>query len=214
MFKLHPSQAQLHPQSCRVQSDTPQAEGVDINTIVSDCCLKTWILLSSISFSEQKLDGIAEDIDGIKQLLLQGLNVPQDQNRPTNAPRWHPDQADSVKPLIKHQPTTIHPCRGEPVWDHPPHIIDFVKAVVKDINSRDVRPEANEVLSSLRNIVQTLEGPPVTAQLPLPKARVGEYHEVSPRMPPLEAVVDVLRWAKGTYYYILSSWTSKTPQFD
>ena len=201
MFQLHFRQAQLYPQRARIQCNSSQAEGVDISTIVSQFRMNALrsssyfeVLIWSCTFSEQKIDDIARGIDGIK-LLLQGLNVPPDEKQPENGSIGYLNQAESVKPLTEHQP--ISASGGEPLWDHSAHIIDFVIAVVEDIGSRDIGPEASEVLSSLRNLVQTLEGRAAARDLSFPGAKVVEY-QADPPMPPLEAVVAVLRWAKGS----------------
>ena len=108
----------------------------------------------------------------------------------------HHDQPDSTKPLTKHRP--INPSCGEPLWDHSAHVVDFVKAVVEDRGSRNAVPEATEVLSSLRNLVQTLEEPSLIQDSSFLEATVAETAS-DPDMPPLEAVVTVLRWAKGWF---------------
>ena len=91
---------------------------------------------------------------------------------------------------------SIYPSCGEPLWEHSTHVIDFVKAVVEDRDSLNVGQEAIEVLSSLRNLVQTLEHPRLIEELSSRDARAAKF-PADPPMPPLEAVVDVLRWAKG-----------------
>ena len=149
------------------------------------CGVLTW----SCSFSEQKIEDIAKGVDGIK-LLLQELNVPSDAKQPETGSRWHLNQPGSVNPLIDRQFLST-PAR-EPLWGHSAHIIDFVKAIVEDNGSRDVGSETSEVVSSLRNLVQILEGPADVRNLSFLECKVAEY-QAGPPMPPLEAVVAVLR---------------------
>ena len=118
-----------------------------------------------------------------------------DEQQPLARSVLHLNQAESVKPLIEYQ--SIPAPGGGPIWDHSAHIIDFVKAVLKDRGSRDVGPEASEVLSSLRKLVQALEDPAAARGLSFPKAKLTK-HQANPPMPPLEAVLMVLRWAKGS----------------
>ena len=118
-----------------------------------------------------------------------------DEKQPEARSIGHPNQVESVKPLIESR--SISAPSGEPLWDHSAHITDFVKTVLEDRGSRDVGTEASEVLSSLRKLVQALEDPAAARGLSSPGARLAK-HQANPPMPPLEAVVTVLRWAKGS----------------
>ena len=86
---------------------------------------------------------------------------------------------------------------GETLWNHSAHIVDFVKAVVEDRALRNDGPEATEMVSSLRNLVQALEGLAAVRCPAFPDLGLAKDPANSP-MPPLEAVVAVLRWAKGS----------------
>jgi hypothetical protein len=81
---------------------------------------------------------------------------------------------------------------AESQWDHSGYITEFVKTIVDDRYSRYVTPDVGsvEVLSSLRSLVRALDTPILVQSTRLPKATEST-------MPPLEAVVTVLRWAKG-----------------
>lgn len=79
-------------------------------------------------------------------------------------------------------------------------MIDFVKAVLEDRDSRNVGPEASEVLSPLRKLVQTLDDPAAARFSSLPEAKFAK-RQTNPPMPPLEAVVTVLRWVKGSFHH-------------
>ena len=121
--------------------------------------------------------------------------MPPEEKQPKTSSTWHLDQADSAKPPIEHQP--ISASCGEPLWGHSAHITDFVRAVAEDRGPRDIGLEASEVLSSLRNLAQTLDGPAAVRDLSSSETKSKNYH-ADPPMPPLEAVVAVLRWAKGS----------------
>lgn len=122
--------------------------------------------------------------------------MPSDAKQPQTGSRWHLNQPDSVQPLISRQPLSTP--ASEPLWDHSAHIIDFVKAVVEDKGSRDVGSETSEVFSSLRTLVQILEGPADVRSLSFLESKVAKF-QADPPMPPLEAIVAVLRWAKGSW---------------
>lgn len=94
----------------------------------------------------------------------------------------------------EHQSVSAY--EGETLWNHSAHIVDFVKAVVEDRVLRNDGPEASEMVSSLRNLVQALEGP-ASVRGPTPDSGLAK-DLANPPMPPLEAVVAVLRWAKGS----------------
>jgi hypothetical protein len=121
--------------------------------------------------------------------------VPSDKRQPEAGHILHPNQAGSVELVNEHHP--ICAPGGEHQWDHPIDIIDFVKSVVGDRGSRNVGPEADELLSSLRNLVHILERPAAVRNVPFLQSGVVKP-QAGPSMPPLEAVVEVLRWAKGT----------------
>ncbi|KAF2493075.1 hypothetical protein BU16DRAFT_466133 [Lophium mytilinum] len=154
---------------------------------------------------EQKIDGIARDIDGIK-LLLQQLNVTPDEANPEDGSTGHLNEAGAIKALIGHRPVSAS--AGESLWGHSTHIIDFVKAVVEDRGLGDVGPEASDVLSSLRNLIQALEDPAAVRDLSSPEVDVAKY-QAKPPMPPLEAVVAVLRWVKDQEGHTIIAWISR-----
>jgi hypothetical protein len=185
---LHPVQ-QLPDRGCSYQHNS---ELLNIPQSASSSYYQ--VLLFYCSISEQKIDNIASRIEGIT-LLLQGLNVPSDKRQPEAGHILHPNQAGSVKPANEHHP--ICAPGGEHQWDHPIDIIDFVKAVVDDRGSREVGPGADELLSSLRNLVQALEMPAAVRNVPFLQSKVVKS-QADPSMPPSEAGVEVLRWAKST----------------
>lgn len=152
------------------------------------------VLIRPSLFSEQKIDGIVLGIDGIKS-LLEELNLSTDKQQPEKGFVPHLNRPDSARLLIESQATSTF--GGESPWDYSSHIIDFVKAVVGDRGSGEVDGETGEVLSSLKTLVQTLESPPTAQDLHISDTKVLN-HQVASSMPPLNTVVVVLRWAKGS----------------
>lgn len=78
-------------------------------------------------------------------------------------------------------------------WDHSVHVIDFVRAVVE----RGVSGPADEsaqAISSLRNLLNLL-GNPGPAHASGTEADFFK-RPAARHMPPLDAVIAVLRWAK------------------
>jgi hypothetical protein len=153
--------------------------------------------------SEQKIDDIARDIGGIK-LFLDGLNVPSNGAQPVARPMLYLDQVESTKPQDCNPISTPG---GESSLDESAQIIDFVKSFLSARNSKNVDSHMNEVTSSLVKLLQVLDGPADAPSLSFLTAKTAGP-EASPSMPPLEAVLTVLRWAKGRPLGILSGPTS------
>jgi hypothetical protein len=187
------------PQHDCIQCSSSKAEGIDISAIVSQRCSPLdpislcKLLIWSCSVSEKKIDDIARSIDGIK-LFLQAFDVPPGENPSEISSIGHLSQVRSTAPLP--EPQSNSTSGGPTLWDHSAHIIDFIKLVVEDIGSRGVSPNTNKVLSSLKSLVQTLEGPTAVRALSFPEVKAAAY-QADPPMPPLETVVAVLRWTKG-----------------
>ena len=149
-----------------------------------------------IVFSEHKVDDIARSIDGIK-LLLEGLNVSPNEIHYDTPPYKSPEQAESGRLLIdkvEERPVYI---RSQPIYDHSAHIICFIKDVAEAGASGDTGPASDDVIASMRNLVQEVEGPVVVRPLTCPDKEAG-LCQADVSMPPLKAVVAVLRWAKGS----------------
>ncbi|KAI7978784.1 hypothetical protein EIK77_006641, partial [Talaromyces pinophilus] len=147
-----------------------------------------------LSKGEQKIDGIARDIDGIK-LLLQNLSVSTNKRQSEPQSTWHLDQAESVKPKPLVERKSRSAPSGEAPWDHSVQTIDFIKAILEDRRLRAVWSEGTEVVSALRQLVQDLEKPAAVQGLSFPRVELLRY-QANPPMPPTEAVVEVLKWAK------------------
>lgn len=96
----------------------------------------------------------------------------------------------------------------EPVkWDHSAQVNDFVRIVTEDRASRENHDVAgagaaeSDVLGSLRRLARALDECNVARDLSFPEvkeARLQQQQHDSSSMPPTEAVVLVLRWAKGS----------------
>ena len=93
-----------------------------------------------------------------------------------------PTRREGREPLVQ--------CRKTQTWDHSGNITDFIRAVLSDRAYTYVDHESSEVLSSLRSLVQTLE-----EAKPTRDNYTQEPSELA--MPPLEAILEILRWVKG-----------------
>ena len=63
--------------------------------------------------------------------------------------------------------------------------------------SGNTAPASDDVIASLTKLVQEVEGPTVVRPLTCPDEEAG-LCQADVSMPPLKAVVAVLRWAKGS----------------
>ena len=157
------------------------------------------MLIRYSSFSEQKIDGIAKGIDSIR-LLLKEAHEPPDA-RPSAGSTVDLKQASQVKVPIEHPACILGD--DSPPWDKSTNFIDFVKAVVQDRGSQDIGEigsEENKVLLSLRNLLQSLQSPIAVTNVrdsSFAETQAAKYQS-GPLMPPLDATVKVLRWAKGS----------------
>ena len=143
-------------------------------------------------FSEQKIDGIAKDIDGIKALLQGSILSKGEQNRITDSARYSSNRTRSNDALDT-----------EPRWGHSARIIDFVRAVCRDSDFYD--DEGGEVVSSLKSLLEVLENPSKARKQSL--AEIERPSKAANGVPPtLEAVLDILRWAKGSLSLINHGW--------
>lgn len=83
-------------------------------------------------------------------------------------------------------------------WDHSVQINEFVRIVAEDRASRDdtAALEENDVIASLKRLARVLESSDVTRDLSFPETK-GIPPGAGLSMPPVEAAVIILRWAKG-----------------
>lgn len=91
---------------------------------------------------------------------------------------------------------SIYPSVAELEWDYSGHIIDFIRAVVNDRDAELSSIEQNAIISSLKNLLNIVEGSTPGPRLSIPRINASK-HQAEPSMPPLDAAVAVLRWAKG-----------------
>ncbi|KAK7432250.1 hypothetical protein QQZ08_001195 [Neonectria magnoliae] len=195
LLELSVCSGRLHPQHSRIETHGFQAKGIDIAAIVS---------------SERKIDEIASDIRGIKS-LLQTRHVPRKSQQPAD---------DVTPPSIQDelresqvQRYIAPPSISVPRWDHSAHIIDFVKAVVEGKSSSRIDPDPSQVISSLNNLVNALEGNNTASGL-FSSGNTVVKHQTDPPMPSMESVVEILRWAKAHANYTRLTWICQILPLD
>ncbi|KAF5624074.1 uncharacterized protein FTJAE_10399 [Fusarium tjaetaba] len=143
--------------------------------------------------SERKIDDISRDVSSIKTLLA-GLEL----NRATST---QTSQEQHRSPFVSPSPAeAINSKKSQsadraalpPRWDYSAHIIDFVQSIIRDNGSVQGDTEWSSTVSSLKSLADALENPDITrSQQPKPH----EPPESIPT-PPLEAIVQILRWVK------------------
>ncbi|WAO96393.1 Zn(2)-C6 fungal-type domain-containing protein [Fusarium falciforme] len=171
---------------------------------------------NAVHESERKIDNIARDIGDIK-LLLRELNLPGQQTA-----SQVPQPLQQATSNTRDKPISVNITTAAPAtiaqWDHSSHVIDFVRAVVEDrsgMNHDGPGPdsESSQVISSLRNLLDTLENPSITRNSH-PDASAAADQQASTSMPPSESVVGILRWAKEHQNSHRLSWICKVLPFD
>jgi len=143
--------------------------------------------------SERKIDSIAESVNAIRGLLQQRPDHPTFRAEGSSTASSIPIVSEE-NPLgeVLRPVTSVDP---RP-WDYPAHILDFIKHVAEDSGLSGAGSEAFEVVSSLKGLIRSLEHTNSARDLSFPE--VGSRDEQSRSvMPPFEAAVDVLRWARG-----------------
>ncbi|KAI0183892.1 hypothetical protein EV127DRAFT_445642 [Xylaria flabelliformis] len=143
---------------------------------------------------EQKIDDIAEGLEAIKA-LLQKSRPPTEPECGDSPAQRKTDHGTTAKPLAPKESSVS--ASTEPVkWDHSAQVTDFVRTVVEDRASRKyLGTEESDILASLRRLSRTLNDTNVARDLSFPEIRDLKSHE-NVSMPPVEAAVLVLRWAK------------------
>jgi hypothetical protein len=191
------STPELHPQYSEDQQRSVEATGLAIRSLVSDLSLGSpSSLVSAVdaatdraTHSEQKVDSIAQDIDSIKT-LLRGLGL-----SPGTADVVHSRRSTAGEARLPQIGVfDAQFVTAGKTWDHPEHMIDFVRAVLGDLK----RTEGDEkVVTALTDLDESMQRSRHT--LP-PHVPMGLDVEVqSQRMPPLEAILPVLRWVQGAF---------------
>ncbi|KAH8167774.1 hypothetical protein CIB48_g445 [Xylaria polymorpha] len=143
--------------------------------------------------SERKIDEIAEGLEAIK-VLLQGSHPPIRRESDDGSLQRKVGTV-TTEPLtfgISATNTSKEPAK----WDHSAQVTDFVKTVVEDRASKeDPGTEENDILASLRRLSRALDDSNAARDLSFPEIRVFKSQDHL-SMPPNEAAVLVLRWAK------------------
>ena len=148
------------------------------------------------SCSEQKIDEIARDVHDIKTTLRgTGNRITNKVNRTLQLPEAYADGSKSYtsedervsrRPKVElTQPKLVSS------WDHSVQIIDFVKAVVED-GSRCASQDS--LYHSLKRLLSSMED---TSAISVPRRSTNLEPLGGIDMPPLDAVLDLLRWVKG-----------------
>ncbi|KAF5702474.1 hypothetical protein FMUND_13474 [Fusarium mundagurra] len=143
---------------------------------------------------ERKIDDISRDVSSIKSLLA-GLDLNRATSTQTTQEQY-PSASLSPSPAKANNSRKLRsPDRTAPPprWDYSAHIIDFVQSIIRDNSSVQEDTEWSSTVSSLKSLANALENPHMTrSQQPKP-------HEPpeSITTPPLEAIVQILRWARG-----------------
>ncbi|KAF5624584.1 hypothetical protein F52700_9753 [Fusarium sp. NRRL 52700] len=142
---------------------------------------------------ERKIDDISRDVSSIKTLLA-GLDL----NRVTST---QTSQEQNSSASITTNTTEVNnsgnlppPDRAAPPprWDYSAHIVDFVQSIIRDNDPVQSDTEWSSTISSLKSLVNALENPHMT---PSQQSKPHEPLESIPT-PPLEVIVDILRWVK------------------
>ena len=84
-------------------------------------------------------------------------------------------------------------------WDHSSYIVDFVRTISQNENIKAQGPDEEHVLSSLECLSESLAAAstPQPAPVHLSLTNHLERSIKKSRLPPLEVVVRILKWAKG-----------------
>ncbi|KAI1733607.1 fungal-specific transcription factor domain-containing protein [Xylaria scruposa] len=140
-----------------------------------------------------KIDDIAEGLEAIKALLQK--SHPPTVRECDDSPAQRKADHGTTKPLAPKESAVS--ASTEPTnWDHSAQVTDFVKTVVEDRASREyLATEESDILASLKRLSKTLNDANVARDLLFPEIRDLKSQE-NASMPPVEAAVLVLRWAK------------------
>ncbi|KAI8623862.1 hypothetical protein F5Y19DRAFT_491852 [Xylariaceae sp. FL1651] len=143
---------------------------------------------------EQKIDEIAESVGAIKLLLSSSQTWPGTDNT------LHISQGSSVQTRIANK--NIGTISKDPVqWDHSAQVSDFVRTIAEDRASREIfQTGESDVLTALKGLARALDGSNIVRDLSFPETRDVKRQDDLP-MPPAEAAVLVLRWARAHEVY-------------
>ncbi|KAM0396756.1 hypothetical protein ACHAQC_004273 [Fusarium culmorum] len=158
------------------------------------------------SGGEQKIDDISRGVSDIKSLLA-GLNL--DRIAPTRSSAQHYTTPSLVGegPLKGREVSRNSP---PPQLDHSSHVINFIKSIVQRSTEGYTSPEWKDTISSLEGLVNVLEDPHPSRSSTFPGHTAGNQAE-NGSAPPLEAILEILRWAKAHATDFRISWICRLP---
>ncbi|PVI00756.1 hypothetical protein DM02DRAFT_614115 [Periconia macrospinosa] len=135
---------------------------------------------------ERKIDDILKGIESITQILQF-----QRQSQ-LSAPQSHP--------ASEHSP--------DQVWDHSTEVVDFVKAVVAEKESSLGTLAADDAVQSLKQALSSLTNSEGLRKLPCFDMGISRSQS-SPVLPPIDAVLVVLRWSQEHSHFSRILWISR-----
>jgi hypothetical protein len=203
MLKLRVSKARVHPQRRGIQhiKNRSPTEDSAVATIVSSPTLLSseWRLINS-AHSEKKIDGIARDLSDIKQLLQK-------------PPETSSSSLMSLKPGenrlflnifsdsfgVQRQFTVNTSYKQRDGSKLASHMVDFINCVADFPDPTNLGADSWTLISSLRASSEFLkhEMPLQVAADSMPRRTDGD---ADMSMPPQEAAVSILRWARSMYF--------------
>ncbi|KAG9495831.1 hypothetical protein J7337_012389 [Fusarium musae] len=142
---------------------------------------------------ERKIDDISRDVSSIKTLLValelnRATSTQTSQKQPRSA-SVSPSRAEAIS---SEKSQSADRAALPPRWDYSAHMIDFIQSIIQDNGPVQGDTEWSSTVSSLKSLANALENPHITrSQQPKPH----EPPESIPT-PPLEAIVQILRWVK------------------
>ncbi|KAK1983625.1 hypothetical protein LZ30DRAFT_713819 [Colletotrichum cereale] len=156
---------------------------------------------------ERKIDEIARDISLIKS-SLGSHSIQRESTQPQDVSEVQTARDDKItRPVsANYAPAETHTII--PRWDHSCYIIDFVKTFVEDSRT-DQEETFSETISSLRSLVTVMSNPILRGRFSLVSESDPVSKQTHARMPPLDAAVEVLRWAKSHQDYLRVQWISQ-----
>ncbi|GKU21467.1 unnamed protein product [Fusarium langsethiae] len=154
---------------------------------------------------EQKIDDISRDVSHIKSLLT-GLDL--DRITSTRASTHHHTTPRVENPGVAKVPLKDRDASQSsppPQWDHSSHVINLIKSIVQQGTSGYASPEWKDTVSSLENLVNVLEDPHAS-RCPASTEHIASNRTGNGPAPPLEAILEILRWTKAHATDFRISW--------
>ncbi|KAL3601791.1 hypothetical protein FPOAC2_06065 [Fusarium poae] len=220
--RASPNDEPVRPAISRRSCDQCRARkiGCDRGTPCSNCstaridcthskiAIRTSAARQRVSVSEQyeqKIDDISRDVNDIKSLLASldfgKITLPRTSAQHQTTPR--PENREIVEEPLRDQ--DVSQSSSHPQWDHSSHIINFIKSIVQRGTLGYTSPEWRDTVSSLEGLVNVLENPHPARSLPSIELISSNRTETAPT-PPLEAILEILRWAKDHATDFRISW--------